>query len=79
MSARAEGKLDGHQLSKVRQQCVCDMQSEEFGRKLAHQFPWNPAAGIAVGLALRRRYQSHSGAPSVAAHRKQIIKVVLLA
>lgn len=50
-------------------------QAEEFGRKLAHQFPWSPAAGVAVGLALRRRYQSHSGNPSTAANRKQIIKV----
>ena len=51
------------------------VQAEEFGRKLAHQFPWSPAAGVAVGLALRRRYQSHSGNPSTAANRKQIIKV----
>ena len=52
------------------------IQAEEFGRKLAHQFPWSPAAGVAVGLALRRRYQSHSGNPSTAANRKQIIKVI---
>lgn len=57
-------------------QCVCLLaQAEEFGRKLAHQFPWSPAAGVAVGLALRRRYQTHSGNPSTATHRKQIIKV----
>ena len=54
------------------------LQSEEFGRKLAHQFPWSQAAGVAVGLALRRRYQSHSGLASTAAHRKQIIKVLIL-
>lgn len=48
--------------------------AEEFGRRLAHQFPWSPAASVAVGLALRRRYQGHSRAPSSADHRKQIIK-----
>lgn len=53
------------------------VQAEEFGRRLAHQFPWSPAASVAVGLALRRRYQGHSGAPSMAAHRKQIIRVSL--
>ena len=53
------------------------LQSEEFGRRLAHQFPWSPAASVAVGLALRRRYQGHSGAPSLAAHRKEIIRVCL--
>lgn len=42
---------------------------------MAHQFPWSPAASVSVGLALRRRYQGHSGAPSLAAHRKQIIRV----
>ncbi len=51
------------------------LQAEEFGRRLAHQFPWSPAASVAVGLALRRRYQGHAGAPSLAAHRKEIIKV----
>lgn len=63
---------------------LCDVvytwvQAEEFGRRLAHQFPWSPAASVAVGLALRRRYQSHSGAPSLAAHRKEIIRVSYLA
>ncbi|KAL3149277.1 Tetratricopeptide repeat protein 37, variant 2 [Trebouxia sp. C0010 RCD-2024] len=48
--------------------------AEEFGRRLAHQFPWSPAASVAVGLALRRKYHGHSGAPSLAGHRKQIIK-----
>lgn len=48
--------------------------AEEFGRRLAHQFPWSPSASVALGLALRRRYLGQVGAPSLAAHRKQIIK-----
>ncbi len=51
------------------------LQAEEFGRRLAHQFPWSPSASVALGLALRRRYLGQVGAPSLAAHRKQIIKV----
>ncbi|KAL0054928.1 hypothetical protein WJX82_004665 [Trebouxia sp. C0006] len=48
--------------------------AEEFGRRLAHQFPWSPSASVALGLALRRCYLGQVGAPSLAAHRKQIIK-----
>jgi len=47
---------------------------EDFGRKLAHQFPWAPAAYVAVGLALRRRFLSDPEAPSTLARRRQITK-----
>ncbi|KAK9814721.1 hypothetical protein WJX72_010484 [[Myrmecia] bisecta] len=47
---------------------------EEFGMKLAHQFPWTPAAAVAVGLALRRRFLSDPEAPSTIGRRKQITK-----
>jgi len=57
------------------QQRLLLSQAEEFGRRLAHQFPWSPSASVALGLALRRRYLGQVGAPSLAAHRKQIIKV----
>ena len=50
---------------------------EEFGLKLAHQFPWAPAAYVAVGLALRRRFLSDPDAPSSATRRKQITKARL--
>lgn len=49
-------------------------QVEDFGRKLAHQFPWVPAAYVAVGLALRRRFLSDPEAPSTIARRRQITK-----
>lgn len=48
---------------------------EQFGMKLAHQFPWAPAAKVAVGLALRRRYLSDPDAPSKFNRRKQIMEV----
>lgn len=53
------------------------MRVESFGMKLAHQFPWNPAAAVAVGLALRRRFLSDPNMPSTYDRRKQIIKVWL--
>ncbi|KAK9826861.1 hypothetical protein WJX81_001210 [Elliptochloris bilobata] len=49
---------------------------EDFGRKLAHQFPWAPAAYVAVGLALRRRFLSDPEAPSTLARRRQITKAL---
>jgi hypothetical protein len=52
------------------------MRVESFGMKLAHQFPWNPAASVAVGLALRRRFLSDPNMPSTYIRRKQIIKVL---
>lgn len=64
-----------HCFASIVKQHLCFVQAEEFGRKLAHQFPWSPAAGVAVGLALRRQHQTHSGNPSTASNRKQIIKV----
>ena len=48
---------------------------EQFGMKLAHQFPWSPAAKVAVGLALRRRFLSDPDAPSKLNRRKQIMEV----
>ena len=45
---------------------------EQFGMKLAHQFPWAPAAAVAVGLALRRRFLSDPDAPSTLTRRRQI-------
>ena len=48
---------------------------EQFGMKLAHQFPWNPAAGVAVGLALRRRFLSDPEAVSHLTRRQQIMAV----
>ena len=56
---------DGHNTSRV----------EDFGRKLAHQFPWSPAAYVAVGLALRRRLLADPKAPSQLGKRRQITKV----
>ena len=63
------------QIKQRMQQNLLLSQAEEFGRRLAHQFPWSPSASVALGLALRRRYLGQVGAPSLAAHRKQIIKV----
>ena len=48
---------------------------EQFGMKLAHQFPWIPAAGVAVGLALRRRFLSDPEAVSHLTRRQQIMAV----
>lgn len=48
---------------------------EDFGIKLAHQFPWAPAAAVAVGLALRRRFLSSPDAPSGVVRRLQVTKV----
>ena len=48
---------------------------EQFGMKLAHQFPWSPASKVAVGLALRRRFLSDPDAPSKLTRRKQIMEV----
>ncbi len=48
---------------------------EDFGVKLAHQFPWAPAAAVAVGLALRRRFLSSPDAPSSVVRRLQVTKV----
>lgn len=53
------------------------LQVEDFGRKLAHQFPWVPAAYVAVGLALRRRFLSDPEAPSTIARRRQITKACM--
>ena len=44
---------------------------EDFGLKLAHQFPWAPASAVAVGLALRRRFLSDPEAPSTVTRRLQ--------
>ncbi len=63
------------QIKQHMQQVSLLSQAEEFGRRLAHQFPWSPSASVALGLALRRCYLGQVGAPSLAAHRKQIIKV----
>lgn len=52
---------------------------EDFGIKLAHQFPWAPAAAVAVGLALRRRFLSSPDAPSGVVRRLQVTKVRVLA
>ncbi len=48
---------------------------EDFGIKLAHQFPWTPAAAVAVGLALRRRFLSSPDCPSGVVRRLQVTKV----
>ena len=48
---------------------------EQFGMKLAHQFPWNAAAGVAVGLALRRRFLADPEAVSKLTRRQQIMAV----
>ena len=45
---------------------------EAFGMKLAHQFPWAPAASVGVGLALRRRFLADPDAPSTLSRRRQI-------
>ncbi len=50
-------------------------QVEDFGMKLAHQFPWAPAAAVAVGLALRRRFLSDPDTPSTVTRRLQVTKV----
>ena len=44
---------------------------EDFGLKLAHQFPWAPTSAVAVGLALRRRFLSDPEAPSTVTRRLQ--------
>ena len=56
---------------------LADMQVEECGLKLAHQFPWAASAYVAVGLALRRRELTYPDMPSSAPKRKQIMKVRL--
>jgi hypothetical protein len=48
---------------------------EDIGLKLAHQFPWNPAAYVAVGLAHRRRHLSDPHRPSSIVQRRQVAKV----
>ena len=48
---------------------------EQFGMKLAHQFPWTPASAVAVGLALRRRFLGDPDAVSKLTRRKQIMAV----
>ena len=54
------------------QQSPSVIRIEQFGMKLAHQFPWAPSAAVAVGLALRRRFLSDPDAPSTATRRRQI-------
>ena len=54
------------------QQSASVIRIEQFGMKLAHQFPWAPSAAVAVGLALRRRFLSDPDAPSTATRRRQI-------
>ncbi|EIE19817.1 hypothetical protein COCSUDRAFT_83558 [Coccomyxa subellipsoidea C-169] len=49
---------------------------EDFGMKLAHQFPWAPAAAVAVGLALRRRFLSDPDTPSTVTRRLQVTKTL---
>ncbi|CAK0785762.1 hypothetical protein CVIRNUC_008973 [Coccomyxa viridis] len=49
---------------------------EDFGIKLAHQFPWAPTAAVAVGLALRRRFLSSPDAPSGVVRRLQVTKTL---
>lgn len=49
---------------------------EDFGMKLAHQFPWAPASAVAVGLALRRRFLSDPDSPSTVTRRLQVTKVL---
>lgn len=51
------------------------VQVEDFGMKLAHQFPWAPAAAVALGLALRRRFLSDPDTPSTVTRRLQVTKV----
>lgn len=53
-------------------------QVEDFGMKLAHQFPWTAAAAVAVGLALRRRFLSDPDSPSTVTRRLQVTKVSIL-
>ena len=50
---------------------------EAFGKKLAHQFPWDPAAMVSIGLAMRRRFLSDPLAPSTRSRRQQIMRVRL--
>lgn len=45
---------------------------EDFGLKLAHQFPWAAASAVSVGLALRRRFLSDPEAPSTVTRRLQV-------
>ncbi len=54
------------------QQSASVIRIEQFGMKLAHQFPWAPSAAVAVGLALRRRFLSDPDAPSTVTRRRQI-------
>ncbi|BDA46664.1 probable tetratricopeptide repeat protein 37 at C-terminar half [Coccomyxa sp. Obi] len=49
---------------------------EDFGMKLAHQFPWAPAAAVALGLALRRRFLSDPDTPSTVTRRLQVTKTL---
>ncbi len=64
-SAAEQAAATGHGSHKVK----------DFGRRLAHQFPWSPAAFVAVGLALRRRQMTEPGAPSSLAKRRRIAQV----
>ena len=64
-SAAEQAASTGHGSHKVK----------DFGRRLAHQFPWSPAAFVAVGLALRRRQMTEPGAPSSLAKRRRIAQV----
>ncbi|KAK9918866.1 hypothetical protein WJX75_007651 [Coccomyxa subellipsoidea] len=49
---------------------------EDFGMKLAHQFPWAPASAVALGLALRRRFLSDPDTPSTVTRRLQVTKTL---
>ena len=64
-SAAEQAAATGHGSHRVK----------DFGRRLAHQFPWSPAAFVAVGLALRRRQMTEPGAPSSLAKRRRIAQV----
>ena len=65
-SAAEQAATTGHGSHRVK----------DFGRRLAHQFPWSPAAFVAVGLALRRQQMTEPGAPSSLAKRRRIAQVV---
>jgi len=38
--------------------CLAPADSEDITRKMAHAFPWSPAAGVHLALALRKRATS---------------------
>ncbi len=67
--------LEGGAKEKPPQARVVSM--EAFGKKLAHQFPWDPAAMVSIGLAMRRRFLSDPLAPSTRSRRQQIMRVTI--